>query len=172
MHAGIATIAHYTTHAMTFFIHKITMPLVAALFALPEATQSSSLQKSTLFVTVICFMGITLLIASGGVCVAWFTHASWESTTIQYAICFFILHTIEQLFTIYEKFFASLHLPSHITLTNGISALMALFISYYIHSFSTLLLCFIGIRTGALLILSYIIWTKKEANFIKNTVQL
>lgn len=160
MHAGIATLAHYITHTITFMLHKIMVPTITALFMVPENMHNYALKKITFLVTLITFfIGIMLLIGIAGVGL-WYMHYTIDRTTIWYVCCFLLLHIVEQLFTLYEKFFASCNQFSPVTIAHVISACTSLSVWWCTSSFMLLLPAFLGVRLLALSILSYKIWYK------------
>jgi hypothetical protein len=161
--AGIATLANYMTHTLTFFIHKICMPTAAALFGHTQKLTYQK-QKDTLTIAIKLFFTIALLALSILGCYGFINLSSISYTTLGYITLFFLVHVLEHLFTLYEKFFIAHNSIEIFTYANTLTSLCAGYAFYIMHksNFTYAVLISFSVRLFTIAILSYAIFTSKK----------
>ncbi|MFT6765348.1 MAG: hypothetical protein ACJAZS_000224 [Alteromonas naphthalenivorans] len=164
--AGIATLINYGAYTMTFFVQKICAP-AAALFGngqhLTETQKQNHFSKSLqLFFSIILFLTLTFGLYG------WTNILYLSNTTLLYACFFFLVHTLEHLFTLYEKFFAAQHKALTLTLCNVLSCVTSGYAFYILHTshFLTAILVSFVARALLFVILSFVIFSSKTRSFL------
>ena len=164
--AGIASLINYGTYTLTFFVQKLCAP-AAALFGhskhLTQKQQHQSFIKSLqLFFAIIALL--TVVFGSYG----WNSLSTISHTTLLYACFFFLVHILEHLFTLYEKFFAAQNKTLTLTLCNLISCTTSGYAFYMLHNkhFLTAVLVSFTVRAFLFIVLSWFIFATKIESII------
>lgn len=163
MEAGIAALANYVTYTFSFFIHKICTPAAAALFSHTN-TLTKDEQQQAFGLAVKLFFSLATLALSVLVFYGWITLSDLSFKTISYASFFFIVHVMEHLYTLYEKFFMAQNQAKLLALLNVTTCLFAGYAFWMLHKsfFIEAIIISFCIRIGLLIFLSYIIFPPKK----------
>jgi hypothetical protein len=159
--AGIASLINYGTYTMTFFVQKLCTP-AAALFGygqhLSDTEKQQTFVKSLqLFFSIIFFLGLTFGLYGLN------NTAHISHTTLLYICFFFLVHVLEHLFSLYEKFFAAQNKAITLTLCNIISCAISGYAFYMLHNkyFLSAVLASFALRALLFLVLSWFVFSSK-----------
>ena len=167
MQAGIAALINYVTHTLAFFIHKICSPSVAAFFG-QTTTLTDQEQKEAFLLSIKLFFCIVIFIFTLFVMYGWMNFFNLSHTTLLYVGFFLLVHTLEHLFTLYEKFFISqkkVELLSLLTITTCIIAGLCFWL-FYLHSLLLAIVLVFMLRATLLILLSCVIFSSKQLPFL------
>ncbi len=164
--AGIATLAKNITYTLTYFLHKICSPTAA--FLSDTTTLGEEKQKDAFRLSVKLFFIVSMAGLFGLVLYNTANHSTLSLTAIFYMCFFFIVHLLEHLFTLYEKFFTAQNKNSFLFACNAITSLVAaiLFSCLQDLNFFVLIILIFSVRVLLLIGLSLLIFSPKQVPFL------
>lgn len=164
--AGIAALAKNITYTLTYFLHKICSPVAAFLSDtkdLGEEKQKDAFLLSIKIFFIVAFIGLFGLILYNGT-----HHANLSFLTLFYMCFFFIVHLLEHLFTLYEKFFIAQNKGNFLLVCNIVSSLLGFTLFTLLQSLNFIILIILVFSIRILLIigLSCLIFSPKYVPFL------
>ena len=140
---GTISFINYVSHTFTFFIYKICAPSAAAFFG--RVTNSSHNDQFKAFHLVMKTIGVVIILTT---CIACITgvygssHLTFSIATI--LIGFLVIHTVENIFIMYEKFLIIRNQTELLALLNAINLIISyLLLQSSLSLITAGILCFI-----------------------------
>lgn len=163
---GIATLAKNITYTLTYFLHKICSPTAA--FLSDTTNLGEEKQKDAFLLSVKLFSIVSLAGLIGLIFYNTANHASLSLTALFYMGFFFVVHLLEHLFTLYEKFFTAQNKNGFLLACNSISSLVAVFLFFHLQflNFFILIILIFSVRVLLLISLSLLIFSPKQVPFL------
>lgn len=164
--AGIAALAKNITYTLTYFLHKICSPTAAFLSDTTHLGEEK--QKDAFLLSIKLFFIVSLAGLFGLILYNTANHTSLSLTALFYMCFFFIVHLLEHLFTLYEKFFTAQNKSGFLLACNAISSLVAIIMFSYIQflNFFALIILIFSVRIILLIGLSLLIFSPKQVPFL------
>lgn len=160
--AGIAVLAKNITYILTYFLHKICSPTAA--FLSDTKNLGKEKQKDAFLIAIKLFFIVSIAGIFGLLVYNTANHKSLSIAALFYMLFFFVVHLLEHLFTLYEKFFTAQHKGSFLLACNAISSLVAIIMFTYLHflNFFLLIILIFSVRILLLIALSCLIFSPKH----------
>lgn len=164
--AGVAILAKNITYTLTYFLHKICSPTAAFLSDTKDLGEEK--QKDAFLMSVKLFFIVSLVGLFGLILYNTTNHANLSLMALFYMCFFFVVHLLEHLFTLYEKFFTSQNKGGFLLACNIISSLIAFIVFTQLKSlnFLVLIILVFSVRVLLLIGLSYLIFSPKHVPFL------
>lgn len=164
--AGIAALAKNITYTLTYFLHKICSPTAAFLSDTQNLGQTK--QKDAFALALRLFFIVALVGLIGMVSYNIAHHKALSITALFYMGFFFVVHILEHLFTLYEKFFTAQKKNGFLLTCNTISSIGAviLFLQVKHFNFFVLILLIFSVRIILVIGLSLLIFSPHQVPFL------
>ncbi len=154
---------NYVSHTFTFFMYKICAPSIGAFFAKVKTLTSQEQNKAFILVmkTIAAVLCVMIFFFISFFFIKIYKNEMLSNSTIFLLIGFLIIHTIENIFIMYEKFLIMRNKSDLLAWINIINLLVSyILITHGPSLFIAALLCFIT-RCTIFLIVSYCIFMLK-----------
>lgn len=152
--AGVASFINTVTLSFSFFIQKIFGPSGAALFASTKNFSFDTKHKAFKYLNIKCLQAAGILGFFVLVSTPSFLNTKMVQNSLQIwmiVFIFFLAHFLENLFIVYEKYFAAEQKAHYMAFFNGISFIGCIISAYWLSSFSLLatIISFLFLRLAA-----------------------
>lgn len=159
--AGIAALAKNITYTLTYFLHKICSPTAAFLSDTKDLGEKKQKDAFVLSIKIFCIVSLVSIFGLLSYNIIYKNNVSLAA--LFYMCFFFVVHLLEHLFTLYEKFFTSQKRGGFLLACNIISCFGAVILFTQLRSlnFFTLIMLIFSLRIFLLIGLSYLIFLPK-----------
>ncbi len=165
--AGVLTFANYLTHACTSFFQKIALSPAEALFSRVKRLSLGLHYRALalvfyLFCTLAIILGLFVFL-KGHACAESLGCGSLDRLTWTVIIFFFLIHLLESMFILYEKFFLMQERVRLLALGNALTCFMCYLLFLNGLPFFVLISTSIFIRFTFFIFLSFLIYSLNDA---------